>query len=110
MVITAIESSVIALPFTIGGPQPRFAGKPWHDLEILLVKVETDEGLVGWGEAFGHAAIPSTKAALDSIVAPLVIGRDAQDIDALSRDILHDVHLLGRNGPFVYAYSGIEIA
>jgi D-galactarolactone cycloisomerase len=110
MKITAVESCVVSLPYDMGGPWPSFAGKPWTHLEILLVKVETDEGLVGWGEAFGHAAISSTKAALDDIVAPLVIGRDAGDIDTLSRDILHSVHLLGRNGPFVYAYSGIEIA
>jgi D-galactarolactone cycloisomerase len=110
MKITAIESSVVSLPYDMGGPWPSFAGKPWTHLEILLVKVETDAGITGWGEAFGHAAIPATKAALDSIVAPLVIGRDADDIGALSRDILQSVHLLGRNGQFVYAYSGIEIA
>src|SRR6185295_6627092 len=48
--------------------------------------------------------------ALDTTVAPLVIGRDADDIEALSHSILHAVHLLGRNGPHVFAYSGIEIA
>jgi D-galactarolactone cycloisomerase len=100
----------VAIPCDMGGPPPLFAGKPWTHLEILLVKVETDDGLVGWGEAFGHAAIPATKAALDSIVAPLVIGRDARDIPGLTREILHAVHLLGRNGPFVYAFSGVEIA
>jgi D-galactarolactone cycloisomerase len=110
MRITSVESTVVALPFDMGGPKPTFAGRPWDHLEILMVRVETEDGLVGWGEAFGHAAIPSTRAALDSIVAPLVIGRDADDIEGLSRSILHAVHLLGRNGPFVYAYSGIEIA
>ncbi len=108
--IKSVESSVVALPFDMGGPTPSFAGRPWGHLEILLVRAETEDGFVGWGEAFGHAAIPATRAALDTIVAPLVIGRDADDIEALSRDILHAVHLLGRNGPFVYAYSGIEIA
>ncbi len=105
MKILSIESSVVALPFDMGGPSPLFAGKPWTHLEILLVRVETDDGLVGWGEAFGHAAIPSTKAALDSIVAPLIVGRDAGDIRGLTRDVLQAVHLLGRNGPFVYAFS-----
>jgi hypothetical protein len=59
------------------------AGQPWDHLDILVVKVETDDGLVGWGEAFGHTAIPATKAALDTIVAPLLIGREAGDINAL---------------------------
>ncbi len=110
MLIVAVESSVVSVPFSMGGPHPLFAGQPWDRLEILLVRVETDDGLVGWGEAFGHAAIAATKAALDSIVAPLVVGRDAGDINALTRQVLHGVHLLGRNGPFVYAFSGVEIA
>jgi D-galactarolactone cycloisomerase len=110
MRIKSVESCVVALPFDMGGPKPPFAGRPWDHLEILLVRLETEDGLVGWGEAFGHAAIPATRAALDSVVAPLVIGREADDIERLSGEILHAVHLLGRNGPFVYAYSGIEIA
>jgi L-alanine-DL-glutamate epimerase-like enolase superfamily enzyme len=110
MHIKAVESSVVSLPFSMGGPHPLFAGQPWDRLQILLVRVETDDGLVGWGEAFGHAAIAATKAALDTVVAPLVVGRDAGDINALTRQALHSVHLLGRNGPFVYAFSGIEIA
>ncbi len=110
MRIAAIETSVVSLPFTMGGPHPLFAERPWDRMDILLVKVETEDGLVGWGEAFGHAAIPATKAALDTIVAPLALGRDAGDINALQRQMLHALHLLGRNGPFVYAYAGIEIA
>jgi L-alanine-DL-glutamate epimerase-like enolase superfamily enzyme len=110
MLITAIESLVVSLPFDMGGPHPLFAGQPWDHLDILIVKVETEDGLVGWGEAFGHTAIPATKAALDSIVAPLLVGRDAGDINALTRIALHGTHLLGRNGPFVYAFSGVEIA
>ena len=110
MAITAVETSVVALPFDMGGPHNRFAGQLWDHLEILLVKVETADGLVGWGEAFGHAAIASTKAAIDSIVAPLVLGRCSADINAITRSVLHSTHLLGRNGSFVYGYSGIEIA
>lgn len=110
MRIASVESSVIALPFTMGGPHPRFAGRPWTELEILLVRVETEDGVVGWGEAFGHASTPTTRAALDTIVAPLVVGEDAGDIAGLTRRVLHATHLLGRNGPFVFAFSGVEIA
>lgn len=110
MNIVSVESSIVSLPFDMGGPPTSFAGKPWTHLDILLVRVETDEGLVGWGEAFGHAGIHATRAALDTIVAPLVIGASSADIAELTRRVLHSVHLLGRNGPFVYAFSGIEIA
>jgi D-galactarolactone cycloisomerase len=110
MAITAVETSVVALPFDMGGPHNRFAGQLWDHMEILLVKVETADGFVGWGEAFGHAAIASTKAAIDSIVAPLVLGRCSGDINAITRSVLHGTHLLGRNGSFVFGFSGIEIA
>ncbi len=110
MKITSVETRIISLPFTMGGPYSLFAGQVWDRLEILLVRVETADGFIGWGEAFGHAANPATKAALDSIVAPLVIGRDSRDIEGITRDVLPAVHLLGRNGPFVFAFSGIEIA
>lgn len=110
MRIESVETRVIAIPCSMGGPPPVFAGKPWTHLEILLVRVETEDGLVGWGESFGHTAIPATRMALDTIVAPLTVGRDATDIRGLTHDLQYAVHLLGRNGPFVYAVSGVEIA
>ena len=110
MKITAIETTVVDLPFENGGPTWAFAGKAWSTLSILLVKIETDAGLTGWGEAFGHAVIPTTRTALDTLVAPLVLGRDAGDIEAINRDLFKALHLSGRNGPCVYALSGIDIA
>ena len=110
MNIVSVETRVVSVPFTMGGPPSLFAGQVWDHMEILLVRVETADGFVGWGEAFGHAAIESTRAALDFIVAPLVMGRDSSDIEGITRDVLPAVHLLGRNGPFVFAFSGIEIA
>ena len=105
-----MESRIVSARFDMGGPPSLFAGQVWDHMEILMVRVETADGLVGWGEAFGHAAIESTRAALDSIVAPLVVGRDSSDIEGITRDVLPAVHLLGRNGPFVFAFSGVEIA
>jgi L-alanine-DL-glutamate epimerase-like enolase superfamily enzyme len=108
--IIAVESRIVSLPFDMGGPPALFAGQVWDRMEILMVRVETADGLVGWGEGFGHAAISSTRAALDSIVAPLVIGRNSADIEGITGHVLPAVHLLGRNGPFVFAFSGVEIA
>lgn len=110
MKIRTVTSSIVAVPYDMGGPTPSFAGQPWTHLEMLLVRIGTEDGLVGWGEAFGHAGIAATKVALDTIVAPLVVGRDATQIATLTQDVLQAVHLLGRNGAFVFAFSGVEIA
>ena len=66
MNIVSVETRIVSLPFTMGGPPSLFAGQVWDHMEILLVRVETADGFVGWGEAFGHAAIQSTRAALDA--------------------------------------------
>ena len=79
-------------------------------MRTLLVRVETDSGLTGWGEAFGYNAIPATKAALETMVAPLAVGRDATAIAALTGDMQRALHLFGRYGVTVFALSGFDIA
>jgi len=49
----------------------------------LLVKVITDQGLEGWGETFGFRAVSTAQLAIDELIAPLCIGRDAKQIGSL---------------------------
>jgi len=79
-------------------------------MDHLLVQVETDAGITGWGEGFGHSIIPATKAALETYVGPWFIGKDPTDINALHREAAQAFHIFGRNGPVVYAHSGVDIA
>lgn len=110
MRITSVETTVLAIPYAYDGPRHQVAGKDWNTLDILLVRVGTEDGLVGWGEAFGHGAVPATRAALDSLVGPMMLGHDAADIAATMRRAHQAVHLYGRGGPMSYALSGIDIA
>jgi len=110
MKIVALETILLKIPFGASGGPAAIAGAPASGLSILLVRVATDSGLVGWGEAFGHGVAPATKLALDTLVAPLFIGRDPTNIAALMREAQHTLHLYGRNGPVMYAFSGIDIA
>jgi len=41
--------------------------------EVLLVRLETDDGLVGWGET---CVMPGVRAVIDEVCAPLVLGQD----------------------------------
>ena len=109
MTIRSVTPIALNLPFEIGGPKPTFAGKP-RSMEILLVRVETDQGVVGWGEAFGFAIWPATRTALETLIAPLAVGRDERDIVGLCGEIQKKLHLLGRTGPVIYALSGLDIA
>jgi L-alanine-DL-glutamate epimerase-like enolase superfamily enzyme len=110
MKITAVETTVVSMPMRINGPAPKMGGIPRTSMEILLVRVDTDKGITGWGEAFGHRAIPTTRTAIDVLIAPLCIGRDPAAIGEISLDIQHALHGGGRNGPVIYGLSGIDIA
>ncbi len=72
---------------------------------MLLVRIQTEDGLSGWGEAFAHAGV-ATKAMLDSMVVPLLLGEDAENISALMESVRRKIHLFGLSGPAIYAVSG----
>jgi L-alanine-DL-glutamate epimerase-like enolase superfamily enzyme len=79
MIITKIETFPLRIPFK---PGSRSDAAAWGDKDLpaadsLLVKVTTDGGLEGWGEAFGFKATASDRLAIDELIAPLCIGRDA---------------------------------
>lgn len=109
MSIRSIEAIPFRPPYDMFGPKPLLGGQP-RQMDILLVRVETDDGVIGWGEAFGFVVWPATRAALEQVVAPIVIGRDEADIAGLMNQLNRQLHLLGRSGPVTYALSGLDIA
>jgi len=110
MLIKKLEAIPVAIPYTHDGPPTGFGGAIWRTLNYLLIRVETDDGLVGWGEAFGYNCIPATRAAFESMVVPQAIGKDASDIAALTLELKRALHLFGRSGPVQYAMGGLDIA
>jgi L-alanine-DL-glutamate epimerase-like enolase superfamily enzyme len=110
MRIVSMEPITVAIPYRHEGPLTGFGGSVWPTLRYLLVRVETEDGLIGWGEAFGYGVIPATAAVIRETLAPLAIGRDAADVAGLMEEIKKTVHIYGRGGPTQYALGGLDIA
>ncbi|PWT75327.1 MAG: L-alanine-DL-glutamate epimerase [Proteobacteria bacterium] len=112
MKIDAIETIVLQIPYTTGGSldTEAWGGKAWKTADALLVKVTTDDGVIGWGEAFGYNAIPATKAAIDNMIRPMCMGRDPLNIESLMLELQEKLHIFGRGGPVIFGLSGIDIA
>ena len=111
MKITKIETMVVNMPMIIeGAVVPKQGGRPRTSMDTLLVRVETDAGVTGWGEGFGHRIFPATRAALDTLVGPICVGRDPTAIAALADELQRNLAGVGRNGPAMYALSAIDIA
>lgn len=120
MEITKIEIIRIAIPFTAGRSQVNDAGQDFNaaspnldKMESLIVKIHTEDGLIGWGEAFGHLINPVTYSALEHQVAPFFLNKQFSDhasLNALIKDAEYAFHGFGRTGPIRYALSAIDIA
>jgi len=58
-----------------------FVRPPWRSLysrnyETLVVRLESDDGAVGWGEALAPVAPEVPQAAIDRVLAPQLLGAD----------------------------------
>ena len=106
--IAAVEAIALRLPFDHWAPPPQFAGRPRTTLDTVLVRVVTDNGVVGWGEAYG-SFWSAVVAAIDDFIKPLAVGQPVDDV-ALPGRIERTLHNLGRTGPTVHAISGLDIA
>lgn len=77
----------------------------------LLVKVTTENGLVGWGESFGVVAPQVAATIIDQLVAPHVIGRDPHDVIAIAEDVYNGLRVRGFFGGFYSdALAGVDMA
>ena len=110
MKIAEIDTHLVKLPYTTGGTG-NIGRMDWTTLDYVLIRIETEGGLVGWGDAFAYGgAALSVKAAVDHMLAPKLIGQDASAIGQLSYMLQQGHHLLGRYGITMFAISGIDIA
>ena len=70
MKITSVSTVTYRQQLKPGAPKLKFAGEPRSTFDTLLVKVETDAGLTGWGEAFPHRVWRAVKSLVETFPGP----------------------------------------
>lgn len=111
MRIVKAETIAVSIPFSDGGGAGAgLMPTKWDRLEIILVRLESDDGLVGWGEAFSYSCRSAVLAALKDMVFPLVEGADVEDVGAFTAGLQRKLHIQGRFGIVLFAISGVDIA
>jgi len=107
MKITAIQAIVLAIPIKPMTPPSAWSGATRKQ---IVVRVSTDEGATGTGEAFAYGAPLAVASVIEESLAPLLIGQDPRRIEACV-DLLHrGTMIYGRRGLAMFAISGVEIA
>ena len=105
MKITAVRATPIAVPLS----DPKIPWV-WGTFSHVVVEIETDEGLTGCGEAYGHGVPRAVAEVVNEVLRPLLVGEDSSDIAGLARKIFYRTHLFGRYGVTTFAISGVDIA
>jgi L-alanine-DL-glutamate epimerase-like enolase superfamily enzyme len=123
--ITRVEATWVQVPIPPERQHLSDFGKQ-PTIDSVVVRVETDAGITGWGEAKAGVASTAACAGLAAIInqdlAPLLLGEDPRDISRLW-DVLYNMprqgfaiergHVfpaLGRRGLSISAIAGIDIA
>lgn len=77
--------------------------------EYPVVRIGTDDGLVGWGECFRRAR-RLIKPTIDESFRPLLLGTNPLDTEVLHRRLLRSAGVAGPLGTLAPAVAGIDIA
>ncbi len=109
MKIAQIKTYALQTPLA----QPFAFSQGWvNRRSATLVEVITDEGISGWGEAFAQGLEPPqiALAAIESALAPLLIGANPLDTEVLWHRMYHATRDFGRKGSVIAAISAVDIA
>lgn len=77
----------------------------------MIVEIQTDEGITGWGESVCHGWQRGEMAAayIEYAFKPLLIGRSPFDVEVLWEEMYHSSRPFGGGGA-VNAISGVDVA
>ena len=84
-----------------------FSQWEYSNRKICIVKIICDNGIVGWGEAYGPATVVKESV---NYIKQNIIGMNPLDSDVIWSTLFRRVHDYGRSGVFVSAISAIDIA
>lgn len=79
--------------------------------EALLVRIETDAGQVGWGEALAPVVPESVAEIVVRLLRPIILGADPCDVEVLWNRMYDAMRVRGHlTGLFIDAATAVDIA
>jgi len=91
------------------GDQAFAYSQNWYSCRsATVVEVVCDDGIVGYGEAFGPAQVNAI--AIQTLYAPMLIGRNPLERENLWLEMYNRYRDHGQKGTLIEALSGVDIA
>ena len=108
MKITRIE--IVSLRVELEGARFFSSQAAFTRRKSLLVRIETDEGLVGWGEGGQYGPAEPVAATITSLFGPFLLGQDPLQPEVLWERMYAMCRDFGRTGTMIEALSAVDIA
>lgn len=131
MKITSLEALAVRAPLPDG--QTYWGAKTWSSdrgmeisrypvearrryiysptIDAVLVRVETEDGVVGWGESKAPVGARITAAIVSELLAPLVVGSRVDEVSVTWERMYAAMRVRGHDSGFwLEALSGVDIA
>ncbi len=79
--------------------------------QATLVKITTEQGLIGWGECHAPAAPRVHATVISDLLAPILVGQDARQVEPLWERLYSSQRLRGyATGFYTEAIAGVDLA
>jgi len=89
----------------------KIAGLVMAEMTATIVEVETDHGLIGYGEALTRQGPAAAREIVTSILRPVLVGADPMEVDVLWERMFSTMKSRGHwKGFMMEAISGVDIA
>ena len=93
--IISAEVIELNIPFDDPGKGEGLFEGAWTSHDFALLRVETDNGLIGWGEGFSYFCRATVATLMRQSIIPALVGRDPADIDLILAELRQKLHIIG---------------
>ena len=108
MIISAIKTKIVNIPFV---DPPKTGFLTLEKIDLLIVQVETKEGIIGTGHLHPlSGGLKTLEMCIHEMLKPLLIGETIDNIEALWTKMWKATFIQGRMGITVMAMSALDIA
>lgn len=107
--ITGLKTTLMRVPW-VGAPPPNGLMSA-ADREYLQLEIMTRGGITGMGYLQPlRGGLETLDACFKELIAPIVIGRDATEVEGIWQALWKGTYWLGRAGVAVFCLSAVDIA
>lgn len=108
MKITKIETFILRAPL---GKERFYSSQcAFPERNSLLVRIETDEGIVGWGEGGQYGPPEPPAACIQHVLGPMIMGQNPMDHGVLWERMYSATRDFGQKGAYIDGISALDIA